>query len=71
MTKENTTNSLANISVTAARLSIAAIVMYHILMSALIFVRPDIDPSWHTISEYAIGPWGWVMSLAFITGGIS
>src|SRR5262245_38760307 len=60
-----------SITVTAAGASVAFIILYHVLMFALIFIRPDIDPSWHTISEYAIGPWGWVMSLAFITGGVS
>lgn len=40
---------------TAAWLSIAA-VTYQILLIALIFIRSDLDPSWHTISEWAIGP---------------
>ena len=26
------------------------------LLIAPIFIRPDLDPSWHTISEWAIGP---------------
>lgn len=54
------------ISTAAARLAIAGIAVYQILLVVLIFVRPDLDPSWHTISEWAIGPYGWIMSGAFL-----
>ncbi len=27
-------------------------------LSAALLIRPDLDPSWHTISEWAIGPYG-------------
>jgi hypothetical protein len=55
----------------AARLSIAAIITYQILLFALIFIRPDLDPYWHTISEWAIGPYGWIMVLAFLCSAFS
>ncbi len=48
-----------------------AIVSYQILLFVLIFVRRDLDPSWHTVSEWAIGPYGWAMSGAFLISGIS
>jgi hypothetical protein len=51
------------ISTRAARLSIIAIISHQILLIALIFLRPDLAPSWHTISEWAIGPHGWIMSV--------
>ncbi len=38
----------AAISTRAARLAIVAIVSYQILLIALIFLRPDLAPSWHT-----------------------
>lgn len=59
------------ISITAARISIAAVVIYQVLLVALIFVRPDLDPYWHTISEWAIGPYGWIMTLAFLISALS
>jgi hypothetical protein len=65
MTDKKTTNPVTAISVTAARLSIAAVITYQVTLIALIFIRPDLDPYWHTISEWAIGPYGWIMSLAF------
>ena len=44
------------ISTRAARLAIVAIVSYQILLIAMIFLRPDLAPSWHTISDWAMGP---------------
>ena len=59
------------ISTRAARLAIGAIVSYQLLLIALIFLRPDLAPSWHTISEWAIGPYGWLMSAAFLISALS
>jgi hypothetical protein len=59
------------ISLTAARLSIAAAITYQVILIALIFLRPDLDPSWHTLSEWAIGPYGWIMSMAFLIWAVS
>src|ERR1700730_10129475 len=58
-------------SIRAARLAIVAIVLYQVLLIALIFLRPDLAPSWHTISEWAIGPYGWIMSGAFLISAMS
>jgi len=71
MTSRAAGNAPATISITAARLAIAAILSYNILLVMLIFIRPDLDPSWHTISEWAIGPYGWVMSTAFLISAMS
>ena len=60
-----------SISTRAARLAIAGIVFYQILLIALIFLRPDLAPSWHTISEWATGPYGWIMSGAFLISALS
>lgn len=46
--------------------AMTAILTYHALLVALLYLRPDLDPSWHTISEWAIGPYGWLMSAAFL-----
>lgn len=34
-------------------------------------IKPEIDPSWRFISEYAIGTYGWVMVLAFLSFALS
>jgi hypothetical membrane protein len=64
-------NTSVAISTRAARLAIAAIATYQVLLIVLIFLRPGLDPSWHTISEWAIGPHGWIMSAAFLISALS
>ncbi|HZO64309.1 MAG TPA: DUF998 domain-containing protein, partial [Kribbellaceae bacterium] len=67
-----TTNATATAaSATAARLSTAAIIAYQMLLLAVIFIRPELDPSRKPISEFAIGHHRWVMQLAFLTAAVS
>ena len=40
--------------------------MFLLLRGLLHVVRSDLDPSWHFISEYGIGPSGWLMQGAFL-----
>src|SRR5947199_146330 len=61
----------ALISIPAAWVATAAIASYQILLIVLIFLRPDLDPSWHTVSEWAIGPYGWMMSTGFVISAVS
>jgi Protein of unknown function (DUF998) len=55
----------------AARLSLASGAVFVFLLAALHFVRPDLDPSWGAISEYALGDYGWIMTIAFLAWGLS
>ena len=55
----------------AARLAIAAVCIYQALLAALVFIRPELDPSRQPISEYAIGRLGWIMVLAFLISALS
>ena len=71
MKKPATANTSAAISTTAAHVAIGAIVSYQVLLIVLIFLRPDLDPSWHTISEWAIGRYGWLMSGGFLLSALS
>lgn len=41
------------------------------LLFVLHFLKPEFDPSWRMISEYAIGHLGWLMVLAFFCWGAS
>ena len=68
---EKTAQPTAPISLTAVRLAIAAGITYQVLLLALIFIRPDLDPSWHSISEWAIGRYGWIMTMAFLISAVS
>jgi hypothetical protein len=48
-------------------LSFAGAATFALLLAALHFIKPELDPSWHFISEYAIGEYGWIMVLAFLS----
>jgi NAD/NADP transhydrogenase beta subunit len=54
-----------------ARVASASIVLFLILLAALHFLEPEYDPSRHLISEYELGRYGWMMSLAFFSLGAS
>ena len=51
----------------AARLSLAASALFLVLLAALHIVKPELDPSWRMVSEYEVGRYGWMMSLAFLS----
>lgn len=45
--------------------TIAAVLVAAAAVLALHALRRDLEPASHRLSEYAIGPWGWVMTAAF------
>jgi hypothetical protein len=55
----------------AALLSLSAVAAFVFLLAALHILEPELDPSWHFISEYELGEYGWLMRLAFISLGVS
>ena len=59
------------ISPTVARWSLATAIIALVLVAMLHFIKPEFEPSWHMVSEYAIGDNGWVMKLAFFSWAIS
>jgi hypothetical protein len=50
----------------AATVSMSMAGVFVLLLSALHVVRGDLEPGWHMISEYAVGPFGRMMSAAFL-----
>ena len=66
-----TTKPFTEISYLAARLSIAAAAVCILLLAGLHLLSPEFNPSWRMVSEYAYGHYGWVLSLMFLTWGIS
>jgi hypothetical protein len=72
MTFETTpTKPIAERLRTAARLSLAAAAAFMLLLGALHFLRPELDPSWRFISEYELGDYGWMMRVAFFCLALS
>ncbi|MBI5964378.1 MAG: DUF998 domain-containing protein [Chloroflexi bacterium] len=66
-----TPRSITAVSQTAARLSFTTAATFVVLLAALHFLEPEFDPSWRFISEYALGRYGWIMALAFLSLAVS
>lgn len=66
----NTTTSIT-ISKPASGLAIAASIATLLFLAILHVLSPEFDPSWHMVSEYANGGYGWVLSLMFAAWAIS
>lgn len=52
-------------------ISAAAAAVWLILILLLHFIEPELNPRTHMISEYARGPHGWIMRLAFFCMALS
>lgn len=55
----------------AAWLAIIMTVTTILLLASLHVLSPEFAPSWRMVSEYAFGHYGWVLSLMFLSWGIS
>lgn len=53
-------------SPTAARLAVAGPIAVALVIVALHAIKPELEPSWRFISEYATGAHAWIMQLAFL-----
>jgi hypothetical membrane protein len=62
-----TVKPLNSIPETAFRVVLAAGTLFLVLLATLLVLKPEIDPAWRFISEYAIGRHGWLMSIAFLS----
>ena len=60
---ERTARSMA---LPAAKISLGTAIAFLVLLILLHFLKPEFDPSWHFISEYALGRYGWIMVVAFL-----
>jgi len=63
--------NLATIMAPAAWLAVIATAATLLLLASLHVLSPEFNPSWRVISEYALGRYGWVLSLMFLCWGIS
>ncbi len=50
----------------AALVALVCVAGFVAILALLHVVRADLDPSWHFISEYEIGPHGWLMQGGFL-----
>jgi len=56
---------------TATRVSMIAATMTLVIVASLHILKPDQNPSWHMVSEYAIGDFGWLMQVGFFCWALS
>jgi len=56
---------------TAARLAAAGAAAVIVIILALHVIKPELEPSWRFISEYAIGRHDWLMMAAFCIWAVS
>jgi uncharacterized protein DUF998 len=58
------------ISMNPARLAIWGTAGFLVLLALLHVIKPEVDPTWQTTSEYAIGQLGWLMIVAFLAQAV-
>jgi hypothetical protein len=54
-----------------AELAIAFEGVFVLALCALHLLRPELAPARHMISEYAVGPFGWLMTSAFVAAALA
>lgn len=69
--KDKTPKPVSAVSTTAAKAAAATSGIALLLLAALHFIKPEVDPNWNTTSEYAIGSGGWLMVITFLLMAVS
>ena len=65
------TSDTPKIEVIGALLAIVATLVTLLLLASLHVLSPEFNPSFRMVSEYALGHYGWVLSLMFLAWGMS
>ena len=68
---KDTTGSTLAVSGTVARISFGASVASLVFLATLHILSPEFNPSSRMVSEYALGSYGWVLLLMFLTWALS
>src|SRR5215217_3151356 len=55
----------------AAKVSLVAALVVILILAALHFLSPELSPSQRMVSEYALGNYGWLLSILFVSWAIS
>lgn len=66
----SSTDNPSHIVEPAALVAILGTGAAFLLLATLHLLSPEFSPSWRVISEYALGHYGWVLSLMFLSSGI-
>ena len=68
---KDTTESTVAVSGTVARISFGASIASLVFLATLHILSPEFNPSSRMVSEYALGSYGWVLLLMFLTWALS
>lgn len=68
MTSKDLTHSATTAGAPLATGAIFCVVYQAVALIALHLLRPDLAPASNFISDYAVGPFGWIMTTWFIAG---
>ena len=71
MNRNISESDVTRVSLPAARLALSTSAVTILLLASLHVLSPKFDPAWRMVSEYALGRYGWVLSLLFLAWGIS
>jgi hypothetical protein len=71
MTGLTTSRPVTDVEANAARISVISAALFVLLLGSLHLIETEFDPTWRFISEYALGEFGWLMSLAFVAIAVS
>lgn len=69
LSKAANTPRVSTVSQIAGRIALALSAGTLVFLAALHILSPEFDPSWRMVSEYALGNYGWVLSLMFVAWG--
>jgi hypothetical protein len=61
----------ASWSITAAKAALILSIAYLCILLLLHIIKPEVTPSWQTLSIYARGEWGWIGQLAYCVLGLA
>jgi len=53
-----------------ASIGAAAVLFLGLTLIAMHAIQPGLDPATHYVSEYAHGPFGWLVMVAYVSGGV-
>lgn len=65
------TGPVSAFEMNSARVAIGAGALFVILLGSLHFLEPEFDPTWRFVSEYMLGAFGWMMTLAFVAMAVT
>jgi len=68
---QTTSNTSPSKVVTAAKIALGLSIAYLVILALLHIIKPEVTPSWQTLSIYARGDWGWLGQVAYILLGLT